>query len=116
MKLMVFHNSQVINSDVNYCEFRNCHTVMIVGSANNCRFLNCSLVGMGGSSNNSIFINCPKISIKKSCNNSTFRNCLYNIHIGGMINDCIKNGELYDDGYSRVPKYIPDDCSAPDNI
>jgi len=102
----------IINSDANYCEFRHCHTVIISGSANNCRFLNCSNVGIGGSSNKSIFMNCTQISIKKSCNNSTFRNCEY-VLVGGMINDCIRDGELYDDGYFRVPKYIPDDCSAP---
>jgi hypothetical protein len=112
---MVYYDEFVIiHSNAIKCEFRNCHTVTITGSANNCTFLNCSIVGMGGSSNKSIFMNCTKISIKKSCNKSTFRNCEY-VLVGGMINDCIRDGELYDDGYYRVPKYIPDDCSAPDN-
>ena len=33
-----------------------------------------------------------------------------------MIEKCIRDGELYDDGYYSVPKYIPNDASAPNNI
>ena len=112
---LFFDKPQFIQSSVYGCEFRNCSKVIIAGSVDKCTFINCDIVGICGSCYNSKFINCTDISIKRLCNNSNFKNCEY-ILVSGMIEDCIRDGKLYDDGYYTAPKYIPNDASAPDNI
>ena len=122
MNKVFIDGSQFIQSSVYGCEFRNCSKVIIAGSVYKCSFINCGIVGMGELCYNSKFINCTKISIKKLCDNSNFKNCEI-ITVGWYINDCIRDGEPYEDRggifhiyakeYYIAPHYIPNDYSAP---